>query len=251
MQVACWSPKGGSGTTTIAVALAVLCASRAGQDVLLADCIGDVPSVLGIPDPAGPGLAEWLVAGPDVPADALSRLEVDVGGGLRLLAHGAPPQRPSASASALALATPAPAAGQIEALDTAASGRRRLMVADCGPAKAGLGLALASTATLSLLVLRPCYLGLRRALSSPIRPTGVVLVAEEGRSLSRADVADVLAVPVVAQVPFDPAVARAVDAGLLARRVPRSLARALGRIVDDVTSGSVPSAGSRLAGGRP
>jgi len=45
------------------------------------------------------------------------------------------------------------------------------------------------------------------------------------------DVADVLAAPVMATVPLDPAVARAVDAGVLARRLPRVLSHALKDLV--------------------
>jgi hypothetical protein len=54
-----------------------------------------------------------------------------------------------------------------------------------------------------------------------------VLVVEPGRSLDAAAVADVLGVPVTARIDLDPAVARAVDAGLLVRRTPRPLARAV------------------------
>lgn len=53
------------------------------------------------------------------------------------------------------------------------------------------------------------------------------MVSEVGRALDRHDIEDVLGVPVRAQVPVDPAVARAVDAGLLARRPPRVLRVAL------------------------
>ncbi len=106
---------------------------------------------------------------------------------------------------------------------------RRLVVADCGRASSGAALAVAAGASLSLMVLRPCYLGLRRAVAAPLRASGVVLVAEEGRSLTRRDVEEVLGVPVRAEVPYHAAVARAVDAGLLAARVPRGLERSLRR----------------------
>ena len=86
---------------------------------------------------------------------------------------------------------------------------------------------MAAGASLSLLVLRPCYLALRRAVDAPLRPSGVVLVAEPGRALGRRDVEDVLDAPVRAEVPVSPAVARMVDAGLLSRRLPRLLERAL------------------------
>jgi hypothetical protein len=78
-----------------------------------------------------------------------------------------------------------------------------------------------------LLVLRPCYLALRRAVASSLRPSGVVLVEEAGRALGRRDVESALGVPVRAVVAHDPRIARAVDAGLLARRLPGLLERPL------------------------
>ena len=79
----------------------------------------------------------------------------------------------------------------------------------------------------SLLVLRPCYLALRRALVAPVRPSGVVLVREHDRVLTRRDVEQLLEVPVRAEVPFDASVARAVDSGLLGARIPRPFQRAM------------------------
>ena len=204
---ACWSPKGGSGTTVVAAALGLLLARAAPSGALLADLAGDLPTAL--------GLADWLAAGPDVPEDALERLEVDAGARLRLL-----PWRGGQGA-------PTTAVGRGEALAAVLSADPRPVVVDCGTAGAGAALAVAASATVSLLVIRPCYLALRRALDAPLRPSGVVLVTEEGRSLGRADVEDVLGVPVRAEIRVDPAVARAVDAGLLAGRLPRGLERAL------------------------
>jgi hypothetical protein len=86
---------------------------------------------------------------------------------------------------------------------------------------------VAAAASTSLLVLRPCYLSLRRALQAPVRPSGVILVTEPGRSLGRSDVEEVLGVPIRAVVGVDPAVARAVDAGVLPARLPRGLERSL------------------------
>ena len=103
----------------------------------------------------------------------------------------------------------------------------RPVVVDCGRAAPGPGSSVAGSASVSLLVLRPCYLALRRALAAPVRPSGVVLVDEPGRALGRDDVEGVLGVPVTAVVALDPAVARAVDAGVLLSRLPRRLARAL------------------------
>ena len=71
-----------------------------------------------------------------------------------------------------------------------------------------------------LVVLRgPCYLGLRSMMASPLRqPFDVVLLAEPGRSLTSRDVEDILWTSVVATIPVAAAVARSIDAGLLAAR---------------------------------
>jgi len=66
------------------------------------------------------------------------------------------------------------------------------------------------------VVLRNDYLSLRRALNAPQTTVGVILVTERARALRRSDVTDVLAYPVVAELVVDSALARAVDAGLLA-----------------------------------
>ena len=50
------------------------------------------------------------------------------------------------------------------------------------------------------------------------RPTGAIVVREQGRALTVRDVEAVLNVPVVATISFDPSVSRAVDAGVLPAR---------------------------------
>lgn len=212
MFVTCWSVKGGSGTTVVATALAVLLSRRHPGGALLVDAGGDVPVVLGLPEPSGPGLFDWLTS-PGVDADALRRLEVAATPELQVLPAG------TASRSA----SPEQTAGT-ERLFEALAGR--VAVVDAGPPSA-LANELASGATVSLLVLRPCYLALRKAMAAPARPSAVVLVEEEKRSLDALDVEDVLGVPVRAVVPWHPAIARSVDAGLLGSRVPAMLAGAL------------------------
>lgn len=215
MLVACWSAKGGSGATVVAAALAAVLARASSSGAVLADLCGDAPAVLGVPDTAVPGITDWLAAGPEVPADALHRLEIAATGDLRLLPVGA--------AEADASADRAPVLAAMLAADP------RPVVADCGTAPTGARLAVAAAASHSLLVTRPCYLALRRALASPLRPSGVIVVDEPGRSLGAADVEAALGVPVRAVVPVTDAIARTVDAGLLAARLPRSLARAVRR----------------------
>lgn len=81
-----------------------------------------------------------------------------------------------------------------------------------------------------LLVIRSCYLALRRALATSRRFDAIVLVQEPGRSLEVRDVESVLGVSVVMRVPYTAEVSRAVDAGLLGYRVPVALSRVLGGV---------------------
>ena len=207
MLIACWSTKGGVGTTVVAAGLALQLARHGDTGVVLADLAGDVPAVLGLPEPPPPGLAGWLAAGARVPADALARIEVEAAPGLVVLPRG-PGDVPAVRAEVLAAV-----------LD----GAPRAAVVDCGRIDHPAAAAVARRATRSLLVVRPCYLALRRAARAPVRASGLVVVAEPGRVLSSADVAEALHVPLAAEVPLDPQVARLVDAGLLSGRVPRSL----------------------------
>jgi hypothetical protein len=219
--ISCWSVKGGSGTTVVAATLALLLASDvsyrgladAAPGALLADFGGDVPAVLGLAEPTGDGVLDWLAS--DAGPAALPRLELDGGGGLAVLPRGAGPVLRGRTDG-----------DRVRQLAEAWAVGTRPVVADLGLLSPRWH-ELAAGATTSLLVIRPCYLALRRALEAPLRPSGVVLVDEPARSLGRRDVEEVLQVPVVATVEFDPMVARAVDAGLLAGRLPRQLARSL------------------------
>jgi hypothetical protein len=205
-MILCWAAKGGSGTTVVAASLALLTATRV--PTTLVDLGGDSAAVLGLAEPSGPGVAEWL-ASPTAGADALARLTVPAIAGLDLLprGHGPAGERWAELAAALA------------AMPSA--------VIDAGTGEPPSELQAA--ATQSLLVVRPCFLALRRAVQMTSKPTGVVLVDEPGRSLRARDVEHAVGAPVVAEVLVDPAVARAVDSGLLASRLPLALSRQLRR----------------------
>lgn len=227
MFLACWAVKGGSGTSVMSASLALSLVGR-GDDVLLVDLAGDQPAVLALNESPRTGLADWLDADNDSPADALARLEVPIQDRLRLLPRGAGACCGSE---------------RVDLLVDVLTADRRTVIVDCGtiaaggpghpgePADPGAGVGagtrVVATAEQSLLVIRPCYLALRRALSAPARPSRILVVNEPGRALDVADIEDVLGVPVVADVRLDPALARAVDAGLLRNKLPRGLARSL------------------------
>lgn len=214
MLITCWSTKGGSGTTVVAAALAILAAAEAAS-ALLVDLAGDLPAALGLPEPSI-GLSDW-----DGGAHALARFEVAAGPGVRLLPRGHGPF----------------GAGPGQSLGRVLAGRGPVVV-DAGVVMGGRGAAaaspahaLAAAAGLSLLVIRPCFLALRLAVTAPIRPNGVVLVEEQHRSLGHRDIEAALGLPIMAVVPWDAAVARRVDAGLLGSGLPKSLARALSNVL--------------------
>ncbi|MCC6436757.1 MAG: hypothetical protein IT196_17110 [Acidimicrobiales bacterium] len=220
MLVACWSVKGGAGVSVVAATLAQRLAADHGG-ALLVDLGGDQPDITGTPAHHAPGVADWLAGGASVPADALAHLEVALPGELRLLARGH---------------GPLPVGERADVLLAVLARELRPVVIDCGPplpvafgpqGEGELALAAASSATRSLMVLRPCLASLRRALAAPLRPSGIVVVNEAGRALDAGDVGEVLGVPIVAEVAVDPAIARVVDAGLLLARPPRPLQRGL------------------------
>ena len=225
MLLSLWSPKGGSGTSVLAAACAVVISADRGAR--LVDLDGDQAAVLGL-GPAAPasangggadgsrGVRDWLAAGPTAPADALARLAVDVAPGLALLPPGASDRNASGQTGEAGAA-----------LGVVLRDEGGVVVADCGRGDDAASRALVEVSDLSVVVLRPCYLALRRAATDDLVRTasGIVVVEEQGRALGTREVADVLGVPVLATVPVRAAIARVVDAGVLVARLPDALAR--------------------------
>ena len=204
-MIVCWAAKGGSGTTVVSCAMAL--GSARTQPATLVDLGGDCATALGMNEPDGPGVVDWL-ASPTAGATELARLALTIRDDVQLIPRGdGTPSDSHWPRLATALA----------AFDT--------VIVDAGtgcPPQA-----LHDAAEQSLLIIRPCFMAIRRAQRLTIRPTGIVLVDEPGRALTSSDVERALGVGVVAEVRLDPAVARAVDAGLLIARLPRSLSLSL------------------------
>ncbi len=219
--LAFWSPKGGSGTSVVAAACA-LHAARALGSCRLVDLCGDQPAILGLGADPETGVADWLAAGPTAPTDALDRLGVEVVPGLSLLARGRSTRvlEPAASAESGAALVVALRDGPLTILDVG--------VPDTPVARAAL-----EVTDGSIMVMRECYVALRRAVRNPLtaRAFGIVVVAEPGRSLGPSDLAQVLGRPVVARIPIRDAVARAVDAGTLPTRLPEPLSKGAAAIL--------------------
>lgn len=216
----CWSAKGGSGTTVVAAGLAL----DSTRPSVLLDVDGDLPMVLGVPEPAGQGLSDWFDSG--APPESILDLAVDLDDTTRLIPRG--PARIPRRASRW---------GELGRWLAASD---LTFVADVGLGDPPVDLLPASepvakrevetlTQARGLLITRPCYVALMRARLLDTRPDGVVLIDEPGRGISVRDIEVSIGAPVVAKVPFDPAIARAVDRGLLAMALPGSIKNILGR----------------------
>jgi hypothetical protein len=221
--LAVWSPKGGSGTSVVAAGLAVvLSSSQTGRGARIADLTGDQTSIFGVGSEPVNGLAGWLAAGPEAPTDALARLSMPIRPRLVLLPRaGDPGPLPGDGAAGAALAV---------ALDDMPT------VLDCGVPCDPAARAAVETATTSVVVMRPCYLALRRAVRDELLTSamGIVLVGEEHRAIRASDVSSVLGRPVLARVRLRPSIARSVDAGLFAGRLPHDLLAPMRRVLERV-----------------
>jgi MinD-like ATPase involved in chromosome partitioning or flagellar assembly len=219
LLLALWSPKGGSGTSVLSAAIALVLARRG--PVRLADLGGDQPAVFGLSPIPTAGLYGWLLQGAGAPTEALDRLTVPISPGLDLLPFGSVPKNapdiPPESGAALATALR-------DGPDT---------VIDVGT-QDGFTEAAVEVSDVSIVVVRNCYLALRRAVHQPLvaRAAGAILVEEAGRSFGHGAVGEVLGCPVLARVPVRSAVARVVDAGLLPSRLPPALAAPARQVLD-------------------
>lgn len=205
----CWSVKGGSGTTVVAAALALADPAHC----TLVDLDGELPIVLGLDDSLGQGIGDWLAS--DAPGSSLADLALEVDATTVLVTCGRRHVDRQSSR-------------WVELANWLRSRPSAVVDAGTEPPPAGL----LEAGGRSVLVTRGCYLALRRAARVGHRPDGVVLVAEPGRSLGARDVGRAIGAPVIAVVSVDPAVARAVDAGLLTARLPRLLSREVRRLAD-------------------
>ena len=209
-MIVCWSVKGGSGTTVVASTLALVHAEQSPRGALIVDLAGDVPAVLGLAEPTGVGVSEWFAQNENSARITLQSIAIQATANLQLISRGALPIDDTANFAELCAA--------LATFDLPV-----IIDAGCGVPSADL----VARASSSLLITRPCYLSLRRAAQLNVTPTGIVLVNEPGRALGKRDVESVIGAPVTAEITFDASISRAVDAGLLASRLPTALAKQL------------------------
>ncbi len=202
MLIACWSPKGGTGTST-AVAVLATALAREHRVTRVADFAGDQPALFGVVAD-GPGVNDWLAAGPDAPPNAIERIAVEVAPSLSLLPCGALDARGAD-----------PSAG--DALGALLNDDAVITIADLGGARDDAHVALARRADASLAVVRSCYLSLRHLVHHPLVDSvdGLVLVGDKGRALGRRDFEATTGRRVLLEVAVRPVLGRLADTGLL------------------------------------
>ena len=193
------SPKGGNCTTVTATAYALRMAAR-GTHTVLIDLCGDVPAAAGMAEPTTPGINDWLSESSTSDAQALVTLGTPFDNGLVIVHRGSSFVEGQPRWSDLANAiTTLPMNIVIDAGTTFLPDELRRAV------------------THVTMVVKPCYLSLRRA-SRMQRPTQLFVVCEESRALTIKDVGHVLGMPVTCEIPYTSAISRAVDAGMLPSR---------------------------------
>ena len=221
-----WSPKGGSGTSTVAAATAIRLASEGSEDreVVLVDLAGDQVALLGLHashEPDTPGISDWLVS--DAKCDRLDGLIEKVAPGLGLVRLG------TRSPADLGDHTPDRRRSWrlITALKTLARPDRVVVV------DAGLDLHQHRTCVpaVPVCVIRPCYLALNRAQSVPGPYERIVVIQEPGRGLRTRDIASALGAGDVEVIAWDPKVGRSVDAGTIVQMLPPQMKRGLDGVV--------------------
>ena len=217
MLIGFWSPKGGSGVSTVAAACAL--AARRSMPTIVVDPWGDLTALFAVPPPA----VGWndLVAAAELPSDALDRIAVEVDERLRLVAPGG---------SGHEVERRRTGAGSQVGVDLQAALRRArsTVIVDLGLGEGASASALATTADALVCVIRPCYLALRRALAHPLLApsNGVFVVEEPGRALTANDVASTLQRRELGAVSLRPAIARSIDAGTFVLRPSEGIVRA-------------------------
>lgn len=207
------SVKGGVGTSVTSAALALLLSRDSTRPTYLVDIGGgDQPDILGLPAIAD-GITPWLTS----PDRRLTDLAVDVTDALHLVPSG-DGRLPSGTSWMTPLAL---------ALDDLR--HRANIVIDAGLLDTTTH--LDPMADRRLMVMRPCYVGLRHVVSAVNHWDGLVLVRPPDRVLTTRDVTSVCDMQLAAEIPMTPDVSRAVDAGVLRSRLPSTLVRSLMPIV--------------------
>lgn len=214
-EVMFWSfcaPKGGLGTSVVAAATALESARQ--RHTVLIDFGGDLAQIFGVDTNNAWGVHDWLSSSDDVGAESLEHLTIEAATNLSLLPAGAALSQPVDPQRAVRFVEAMHQSGDVTVADVGALTK----VTDARAI-------IAASGDRTTCVVRGCYLALRRFSELPVVIDDVVEIQEPGRALRTLDIEAVVGMPISARIPLDPSIARAVDAGLLTQRMPRTLRR--------------------------
>lgn len=251
MIYAFWALKGGTGTTSLATALALNLAREGQKEILLVDLAGEIPAVLGIPSLTPVGIGDWLSVEENLEADSLKHLEYEVIDGLHLLPRGraclatlSQVLTPDALVAELGFQVSIYSENFIKQLEA----DERTVIVDCGNLwDTSLNVRnqdecqqpdllfrreVAKAGNVSWAFSRSCYLSLRRLAGFNMTPDGVVFLKELGRALTGSDISEIVGSPIVCTVSVETSVMTAIDSGLLSVRLPRRLEKMLVNLFD-------------------
>ena len=205
----------------VAAALALGCAPA--RPVRLLDLGGDQPAIFGLAADPESGVSDLLRRPAGFGLSELDALAAPAVGGVRIVPQGGMPLDalvPDRGAELAVLLRDDPAC----------------TIVDVGSPEHRVAHPFVELADIALIVLRGCYLALRRAVHSPLlaHTQGAIAMLHPERPLGPRDIGDVLQLPVLASLHDHPDVARAVDAGVLPGRCPPDLARIMRRVIDQL-----------------
>jgi hypothetical protein len=219
MVITMWSVKGGSGVSTLSTVVAAALNDLSRSNALLIDLAdGDLRGILGGPtrasDDPGTGFGDWVAADETLDPSALERL---------IGSEPAPLLIGGNSASPIAQERSTRTVEGLRWLDT----KYAHVLIDAGSANNDLSATTIQSATLSVLVLRPCLLSLRKAVASKLPASAAVLLAQPGSTLRASDIESSLGIPVITTIPFCASVSRATETSRLFSHPPRAIKRSI------------------------
>ena len=251
-----YSAKGGPGVSTTAALMALAAARSDGRQVTLVDLCGDQPYLFGaFTDP--PGVTEWAEHGcADGRLDQLLKpvSSVDHDGTADLLPLGG--WSPVLSRLGTGPQMRGEPTAVAEALGAWMQGRGHVIV-DAGnladprdePGRHWqLRRAVAEASNNRILVTRQCVLSLRSNHNMEINPTGVLLVAEAGSSLTRTDIERATGAPIIGTIPVSMDTARAAASGLGRTRLDSDPLDRVGKAYSEIAAAHAPEPQREPAG---
>lgn len=229
MNTVFWSAKAGSGCSVTAAALALRMSKQFKTHLI--DLGGDQSAILGLAHTPSQGAADWFAAGREAPPDALAEFAVGVTPRMALIPYG----------KTQSLRGNPVDAELARNFYSALTDLKSELIIDVGTPDTAIKRAVSELGDVRVLVLRNCYLHVRRAADHPLlaRTAGFIVVRELGRQLDTKTISGALGIPLLGEVLAHSRIAQVVDSGTLVRRQPKFLATSADAILRTLSSKEV------------